>query len=484
MEEENNYFPNEEKQPSDNLPQPEMPKHTEKKIGVGLSVFITCIALVIAILLTWTLTSVNIKGAYSKKLQEQQNRYNELIENYQNSDSDNLSILREMIEAYSLYADNLDEDEMLSYAFKAYVEATGDVYAEYYTAEEYAELVAENNGDFCGVGITVVQSSVTYSGSDRKVYQVIEVYENSSALEFGMQSGDLVYAVKDGETWKTVDELGYTKTLQLMRGEEGTQVTFMLLRKNGENYEQNTLTLTRKKLVTHSVRTKVSATDATVGIVSISGFDLTTPTQFKAGINGLLEQGVEHFIFDVRNNPGGDLRSISAVLSYFLDSGDKIIDAINKNDKVSATYCVEACTYVGDYAGCSVAEEEIGMYKDLDFAILCNGNTASAAEVFVATLRDYREEKGFRTENIIGTQTFGKGIMQTTTSVPFSDGTVAYLKLTTHKYVTKCGVSYHGIGIEPDNNIELSEDAQKKSLSLLDETDDAQLLSAITLLKK
>lgn len=121
------------------------------------------------------------------------------------------------------------------------------------------------------------------------------------------------------------------------------------------------------------------------------------------------------------------------------------------------------------------------MYKDLDFAILCNENTASAAEVFVATLRDYRAEKGFRANNIVGTVTFGKGIMQTTRRIPFSDGTVAYLKLTTHAYVTKCGVSYHGSGITPDAIVELSEQAKNQALSALKQSEDAQLLAAAAL---
>ena len=160
-----------------------------------------------------------------------------------------------------------------------------------------------------------------------------------------------------------------------------------------------------------------------------------------------------------------------------------VINAIDKDENVVATYSVREVAMAGNYAGCSVTKDEIGMYKDLDFAVLCNENTASAAEVFVATLRDYRAEKGFRAYNIVGNKTFGKGIMQTTRQIPFRDGTVAYLKLTTHAYVTKCGESYHGIGITPDAVVELSEEAKKQPLSALKQSEDAQLQAAVALFK-
>lgn len=477
----------EEKNVTPGLPdEPQKPKKKRRlpdKVGFGAAVLITCLLLVVSILLTWTFTSLSAQSRRNRELREQQEYYADMIAKMKNEKGDNLALLDTMIQLYSLYADQLDEKAMLEAAFKAYVEATGDVYARYYTQEEYAELTAENNGDFCGIGVTVVQSSFTYEGTETKVYRVIEVYENSPALGAGMRAGDMVYAVKLDGVWKTIGELGFDKALLAMRGEEGTTVEAQVLREGTDGMERLEMTMVRKKLVTHSVRSELSESDATVGIVHITGFDMTTPTQFKENVNSLKARGVTHFIFDVRNNPGGDLQSITAVLSYFLDEGDMVINAIDKDETVVATYSVRESAMSGNYAGCSVAKDEIGMYKDLDFAVLCNENTASAAEVFVATLRDYRAEKGFRTANIIGAKTFGKGIMQTTRQIPFRDGTVAYLKLTTHQYVTKCNVSYHGTGIEPDTVVELSEDARKQPLSALAQSEDAQLQAALALFR-
>ena len=478
----------EEKNPTPGLPEEPAKGRGPRKVGLGAAVLVTCLLLVASILLTWTFTSLAAQNRRSSDLKAQQEYYADMIAKMKNAKGDNLALLDAMIEAYSLYAGSLDEKAMMEAAFKAYVEATGDVYARYYTEAEYAELTAENNGDFCGIGVTVVQSTATLDGAELMVYRVIEVYEDSPALGAGIRAGDMIYAVKTDGAWKTIGELGFDKALLAMRGEEGSEVEIQTLREeNGTLRRMDPLTLRRKKLTTHSVRWEFLQTaageDKTVGVVHISGFDMTTPMQFKDAMSRLIAGGAEHFVFDVRNNPGGDLQSITAVLSYFLNDGDKVIDAIDKDKNVVATYSVEARVLTGNYAGCSVAAEEIGMYKDLDFAVLCNENTASAAEVFVATLRDYRAEKGFRASNIVGNRTFGKGIMQTTRQIPFRDDTVAYLKLTTHAYVTKCGESYHGIGITPDAVVELSEEAKKQPLSALKHSEDAQLQAAVAMFR-
>ena len=154
-----------------------------------------------------------------------------------------------------------------------------------------------------------------------------------------------------------------------------------------------------------------------------------------------------------------------------------VLSAIDRDGNVAATYTVEETSLTGDYAGCSVAREEIGMYADLDMVVLCNENTASAAEVFAATMRDYGLAE------IVGMTTLGKGIMQTTRPIRFNDELVGYIKLTTYAYVTKCGESYHDVGIAPDVGVDLSEEAKKYPLSLLPQSMDQQLQTAVTLFK-
>lgn len=209
-------------------------------------------------------------------------------------------------------------------------------------------------------------------------------------------------------------------------------------------------------------------------MVRISSFDLNTPTQFRKVVDNCKEAGAKKFVFDVRANPGGDLRSVRAILSYFLQEGDLILQAIDKNGKVSQeTNCVPVI-YTGEASGCSVLQQQIGQYRDLDFAILCDENSASAAEVFTATLRDFELPR-----IIVGQKTFGKGIMQSIFELPFK-GMKAYIKLTTHSYVTQCGESYHEKGIEPSVFSERSAGTENLSVDSLTWEQDIQLQTAVS----
>ena len=444
---------------------------------VRMLLFVVCLAVAGAVLLTFTLTSAYERRLYTDRLQAQQAIIEELSgEEY--SAGRNLQLLDEVVRYYSYYAGSMDAQTMLEAAFKAYVAASGDPYAQYYTLEEYRAIAAENSGDYCGIGVTVVNHILQTESGDYLTFWVQEVYGSSSAMEAGLQVGDHIYAVEqpDGAIL-TLNETGYDQALAAVRGEEGTTVRLWVLRPlEGGGYEQKTFEVTRRPYESVSVRAKLLEKDATVGIVSISGFDLTTPHQFREAVDGLLSQGVQHFVFDVRNNPGGDLQSIKAVLSYFLQEGDLVLSAIDRNGNVAASYLVEETQLTGDYAGCSVSREQIGMYADLDMVVLCNGNTASAAEVFTATLRDYGLAR------IVGTTTYGKGIMQTTRPIRFEGELAGYIKLTTYAYVTQCGQSYHDVGIVPDPEVELSEEAQQIPLLMLPQDQDGQLQTAAALL--
>lgn len=451
------------------------PQKSGKRVSVRALLFTVCLCVVATALLTYTLTSELRRKEYTQKLLEKQ----AVIDQFGGSESTsayNLQLLTEILEQYSYYADSLDAQAMLEAAFQAYVQASGDAYACYYTKEEYEALLAENSGDYCGIGVTVVNSVLEVDGREYKVFRVVELYDGSSAQEVGISSGDCIYAVEQNGSLVSINSVGYDSALSAVRGEEGTAVRLSVFRQSGDSYISHSFSVVRRKFESLSVRSSLLEGDPTVGIVSISGFDLTTPKQFKAAVQALQSQGVQHFVFDVRGNPGGDLQSIKAVLSYFLQEGDTVLSAIDRDKNVVATYRVEECTLSGDYAGCSVSLDEIGMYAGLDAVVLCNENTASAAEVFTATMRDYGLAK------IVGQTTFGKGIMQTTLRVPFRD-LVGYIKLTTYAYVTKCGESYHGVGIIPDVSVALSDAAKEYSLSLLPQSMDSQLQTAVMLFR-
>jgi carboxyl-terminal processing protease len=182
----------------------------------------------------------------------------------------------------------------------------------------------------------------------------------------------------------------------------------------------------------------------------------------------LLEQGCTKFVFDVRYNPGGRIESIETVLSYFLDPGTPIIHMSDRDGNYT-TSVAEETKYL--------TLDEIGKYKGLNCVVLCNGGTASAAELFTANFRDY--EMG----TIVGTTTFGKGSVQSLFSL-WKYGFEGGLKLTTYKYFPPSGEGYDGIGIAPDVEVELDESLKDTSIYEIKDEDDNQLRTALEYFKK
>ena len=389
-------------------------------------------------------------------------------------DDKTLSLVDQLIRDYAY--DGVDQEALMESVIKAYVAATGDIYAEYYTKEEFDALLSESEGNMEGIGVSVINST----WENYSAIKLIMVYPNSPAEKAGLRPGDLVVAVKYHGVLQSVDALGgYTMAVNHLRGAAGTQAEFRVMRPVNGSYEQIDFSITRAAFETVSVTGKVSEIDPTVGIVSILQFDLPTPEQFEAIVDDLLAKGCTKFVFDVRNNPGGDLESIKAVLSYFLNEGDLIVSTKDKNGTEKKDV-VKVLKHSGSYAACDVTKEEIGKYKDLTFCVLANGNTASAAELFTATMRDY--ELG----TIVGQTTYGKGCMQSifdlSTAGPFYSlyGIEGGLKLTTKMYFPACGESYHGIGIAPHVEVELpAEVMQQYTLYELPEELDTQLQAAI-----
>ena len=444
---------------------------------VGLLLSLLCIVTAITVLLTYTLTSASQKKYYTEQLKAQQQTIDQLKENVSEYnaeiDFDKLELLASLFEQYSYYAGDISDEELLDTVLRAYAKATGDAYAAYYSEEEYATINADNVGEQVGIGVSVIQTTLTVNGIEYLVFQIIAIYENGPAASSNLKLGDYIYGIRVDGRYCTVNELGYDEAISLVKGEKGTEAELAFFHPNNEGYEAKYVSIMRDEFESVSVTYKRCEQAPKIGIVQISGFDLTTPKQFKQAVNTLITMGVDRFIFDVRNNPGGDLQSIKAVLSYFLQPGDLILSAIDKNGKAVVSHSAEATFMFGDYTSCNVSQDEIGMYADLNMVVLCNENTASAAEVFTATMRDYGLAK------IVGTTTFGKGIMQSFIPLSkFSDFT-GYVKMTTYAYVTKCGVTYHEIGIAPDYEVELSEEAKQYHFYVLPQALDNQLQAAI-----
>lgn len=434
---------------------------------ITLTTFIcSAVALVLAaVMVTYTLCS----SAYQKKLADAK------LENstvYKSGYSE-LDVLSKIFEAYSF--EELDGDALRTAVLKAYVSATGDTYAEYYTNEEYAALTSEMAGEAQGIGINIINSAVDIGGTEYKALKVINVVKASPAEKAELKLGDYIIAVGSIEENTTLNALGYDMGLKQLQGKKGTFAEFIVYRPDGS--ATLPFKIMRDEFTATSVMYKKvdDGVSANTGLVKLISFDLTTPSQLSAAIDALKAQGCDKFVFDVRYNPGGELSSIVATLSYFLNEGDTVISVKDKagNEEVTRVGVVAE----GE-AACTVNAEDIGKYAELDMVVLCNESTASAAELFVANFRDHKLGK------VVGTTTYGKGSMQSYMNLAYF-GINGVLKLTTRMYFPPCGESYEGEGISPDVELAVSDSAASKNIyDIMGTSEDGQLVEAVKHFKK
>ena len=369
--------------------------------------------------------------------------------------------------------DGIADKDFGEHLIDAYIDFSGDIYAEYYSEDELESLTQDMTGEFVGVGIGVDEGSFTLNGQTVKAIEIKSVYENSSAEEAGILVGDMITHIGIGEDAQSVTDLGYDAALDKLAGKVGTKAKFIVHRKNeaGE-YEPIEYNIERRKVVNLSVKGKVCETDEKVGIITITNFDYTTPPQFCEAVDSLKAAGCEYFVIDLRNNPGGYVESIVSVVSYFLDEGDLVMTVEDRDGKVTEKYTVKERTN----EQFSIKKSDIGKYKGMKLAVLVNENTASAAELFTATVRDYS------LGSIVGVKTYGKGCMQRTYYLD-NYGLKGALKLTTSLYFSKSHNSYHGVGIMPDVEVQLSDEAKEYGASPIPHDKDNQLQCAIENLK-
>ncbi len=389
------------------------------------------------------------------------------------SSSPNASLIGSMLGQNSYYDYQLTDEELSRAIVLAYQQATGDIYAHYYTAEEYEKLNEENEGGSQGIGITIIENT-TYS-----CIEIISVLPGTPAEAAGLQSGDLIVSVGVGEAAEYVSDIGYDMAVKKLQGPKDTVCEFGAVRPD----DLETIIeykVTRTEFETESVMYAVSAADKSVGIVKILNFDLTTPGQFCTAMDALLAQGCDKFVYDVRSNPGGDLASISAVLSYFLSEGDTIIITEDREKNTEITKC-KPTRYTGAYSACDIEKEDIGKYKGHKLAILTNGSTASAAELFTGSLKHYASA------TVVGEKTYGKGCMQSIYPLKYyGEQYSGAIKMTTRYYRPEGMENYHGIGIYPTEGytVALSEEAAKlnpyKLLNAENQPLDNQLAAALS----
>lgn len=401
------------------------PPKEARRISVAGAVFLSLLACTAVFLSTFTVMMTRMNA----KLNEQDAQYAKFSK---------LEQLFSNIEEN--YVRDYDESVLWESIYGALYDAVEDPYTEYMTKEEFEAYTADRSGNYVGIGIGVVFDP------DSKGIYIHRVNTASPAEQAGLQAGDVITAVGS----IAVNEKTYSEAIKSVIGEAGTAVKLTVLRGD----ETLTFSVTRAKVETENVfYEKIEGDIAYITIVSFS--ETVTYDQFAAALEQAKTDGCTSYIFDVRNNPGGNLDVICECLDLLLPEGItvNIVDA----DGMTTT-----------------RESDAEHFLDAPMAVLCNGSTASAAELFTADLRDY----GLAV--IVGETTYGKGTMQTVTAL--SDGSA--VKLTTRYYNPMSNVSYDGIGIKPDDGCEvILTDEQRQRFYLLSNEEDPQLQAAIKALK-
>lgn len=349
--------------------------------------------------------------------------------------------IQSIIDQEYLFEEQIEVDKEEAGIYQGFLYGLNDPYAVYYTVEELASMMDELKGSYCGIGAMVSQNIKT------GISTIVRVFAGSPAEKAGMLPGDAIYKV-DGQEVTGIDLSLLVNNY--VKGEEGTDVVITVYRENTGEYLD--LTVTRSPVDVETVTGKML--DGGVGYISVMEFDTITASQFKEKIDELLAEGMEKLVVDLRNNPGGELYTVVAMADYILEDGGKILTVANKRGEED------------------VYKAKDGHSLDIPMVVLVNGNSASASEVFTGAMKDY----GVAT--IVGTQTYGKGIVQTLFNL--SDGSA--VKLTTAHYYTPKGHDIHGEGIEPDVVVELNEEAA--AMAVIPEEKDNQLQEALKVLNE
>lgn len=347
---------------------------------------------------------------------------------------DKIRVLEESIDEY-YYKTDIDREKEKNSIYKGVVASLEDPYSEYYTEEEYKELLEDTKGIYYGIGAYVTMDK------QLNLPRITGTIEGSPAEASGLKSGDIIEKVDD----ESVQGLTLSEVVKKIHGEMGTVVKITVYRE-GES-EDLDFDVTRDEVKAQTVNTTMLENN--IGYLGITEFDSVTPEQFSKGMEDLRSQDMKALIIDLRSNPGGNLSAVVDIANQLLPAGNVV--------------------YTLDRDGNKEEYKSDGLHEiDIPLAVLVNGYSASASEILSGAIKDY--DKGV----LVGETTYGKGVVQRIFSL--NDGTA--VKLTISNYFTPNGNNINGIGIEPDVEVEL--DAEKYNA----DGTDTQLNKAVEILNQ
>lgn len=337
------------------------------------------------------------------------------------------------------YIGEIDESAMQEGVYKGLIASVDDPYTVYYTQKEYEKIIESTKGSFQGIGVTVMANK-----ADNTIL-IVSVIDNSPAYEAQLRPGDKIIKVNGEEVYG--DKLD--AAVSVMRGKEGTSVKVTIYRESTN--ETLDMDITRRTI--EDVTVKSEMLDNNIGYLKLTGFEEVSFNQFKKAYDELNSAGQKGMILDLRFNGGGQLTTAQDIADLLVPEGPIVyIEEKGKEKKVSKASDANKI--------------------EVPLVVLVNGYSASASEVLTGAIKDYNVGK------VVGTKTFGKGIVQTVLSIGDGSG----VKITSAKYYTPSGVCIHDIGIEPDYVVELPEDLRTK-LTLTKE-EDTQLQKAIEVISE
>lgn len=394
-----------------------------RKVSLGVAISMTVIAMALTICITM-LVAMQLFNSSIGNLAEKQAMY------------DKLTQIDRLVRGN--FVGEIDEEYLKDNIAKGYIYGLNDKFSSYYTAEETAERKEGLAGNSQGMGI------ISTEHPDNKTIYIIAVHSGSPADKAGLKAGDEIIKIRD----TLVADIGYSRAYSALKGKKGQTKTITVL----SSGQERTVDITYDEFKIQSVFYHMI--DDNIGYIKITEFNAETTEQFKNAVKSLQGQGAKALMFDVRRNGGGTVESAAKVLDFLLPEGN-IMSVRYANGKDQELHRSDSSQI------------------DLPLAVLVDQCTASAAELFAAAIRDY--DKGI----LVGTKTYGKGVMQRTYYL--LDG--SSIKITIAEYTPPSGESFNGIGLEPDVKIELTEE-QEKYYYIIDEDKDPVIQGALNNLKK
>lgn len=391
------------------------------------------VLLVLTNAITFGLTNV-LTLQFDNKVIIPKGEYEQLYTNY--LEYSKVSYVEDIIREN--YLREVDESTLLDGQLKGLVQSLNDPYSQYLTVDEYKSLAEQTSGTYGGIGVIV-------SPGEDNFITVVSPIEDTPGERAGLKTGDKILSV-DGVDY-TAENMD--AAVRVMKGEPNTKVTITIMRRDKDGVNE-TLDIEITREIIRLVTVKSSILDDQLGYIKITSFDEITYEDFKADLKELEKRGVEGLIIDLRNNPGGLLNICADIADELLGEGDIVYTETKDGQR--------------EYLKSDKA------HTDLPLVILINGGSASASEILAGAVKDHNRGE------LIGTTTFGKGVVQRIR--PFEDG--SGIKLTISEYFTPNGINIHGIGIEPDIVVELPDDIEVIGVENID--GDTQLQKAMEVL--